>query len=77
MATNASNNSPRDEPPAPLSWRFQQPLEPTIRAAMLLAATHNWKSRQVDFTLAFCQSPQKRPVYMELPQYYKPKGCEG
>ena len=50
---------------------------PTIRAAMLLAATHNWKSRQVDFTLAFCQSPQKRPVYMELPQYYKPKGCEG
>ena len=50
---------------------------PTIRAAMLLAATHNWKSRQVDFTLAFCQSPQKRPVYMELPQFYKPKGSEG
>ena len=50
---------------------------PTIRAAMLLAATQNWKSRQVDFTLAFCQSPQERPVYMELPQYYKPKGCEG
>ena len=44
---------------------------------MLLAATHNWKSRQVDFTLAFCQSPQKHPVYMELPQYYKPRGCEG
>ena len=50
---------------------------PTIRAAMLLAATHNWKSRQVDFTLAFCQSPQKRPVYMELLQFYKPKGSEG
>ena len=50
---------------------------PTVRAALLLAATHNWQSRQVDFTLAFCQSPQKRPVYMELPQYYRPKGCEG
>ena len=48
---------------------------PTIRAGLLLAATHGWKSRQVDFTLAFCQSPQKRPVYMELPQYYRPIGC--
>ena len=48
---------------------------PTIRAALLLAATHGWHSRQVDFTLAFCQSPQKRPVYMELPQYYRPKGA--
>ena len=48
---------------------------PTIRAGLLLAATHGWKSRQVDFTLAFCQSPQKSPVYMELPQYYRPKGC--
>ena len=50
---------------------------PTVRAAMLLAATHGWHSRQVDFTLAFCQSPQQRPVYMELPQFFRPKGCEG
>ena len=48
---------------------------PTIRAALLLAATQGWHSRQVDFTLAFCQSPQKRPVYMELPQYFRPAGC--
>jgi histone deacetylase 1/2 len=47
---------------------------PTVRAALLLAATHGWKSRQVDFTLAFCQSPQKREVFMELPQYYRPDG---
>ena len=46
---------------------------PTIRASLLLAASKGWKSRQVDFTLAFCQSPQERPVYMELPQYYRPK----
>ena len=50
---------------------------PTVRAALLLAATHGWKSRQVDFTLAFCQSPQKCEVFMELPQFYQPKGQEG
>jgi Reverse transcriptase (RNA-dependent DNA polymerase) len=50
---------------------------PTVHAAMLLASTNGWFSRQVDFTLAFCQSPQQCPIYMELPQYYRPKGCEG
>jgi Reverse transcriptase (RNA-dependent DNA polymerase) len=50
---------------------------PTVRVGLLLAATHNWTSRQVNFTLAFCQSPQQRPVYMELPQYFRPKGYEG
>jgi Reverse transcriptase (RNA-dependent DNA polymerase) len=50
---------------------------PTVRAALLLAATQGWKSRQVDFTLAFCQSPQKREVYMEMPQYYRPKSFQG
>ena len=51
---------------------------PTIRASLLLAAAHGWKSRQVDFTLAFCQSPQpaNQPLYMELPQYYRPSGYD-
>ena len=61
------------------SWTGQcySPLVgwPTVRAGLLMAATSGWTSRQVDFTLAFCQSPQKRPVYMELPQYYRPKGA--
>ena len=61
------------------SWSGQcySPLVgwPTVRAALLMAATSGWTSRQVDFTLAFCQSPQTRPVYMELPQYYRPKGA--
>ena len=45
---------------------------PTVRSSLLLAAAQGWKSRQVDFTLAFCQSPQPadKPLYMELPQYY-------
>lgn len=52
---------------------------PTVRAGLLLASAHGWKSRQVDFTLAFCQSPQPKddPLFMELPQYYRPKGYEG
>jgi hypothetical protein len=52
---------------------------PTVRVGLLLAAAHGWKSRQVDFTLAFCQSPQPadNPLYMELPQYYRPAGYEG
>jgi len=52
---------------------------PTVRAGLILAAAHGWKSRQVDFTLAFCQSPQPadRPLFMELPQYYRPEGYEG
>jgi len=49
---------------------------PTVRASLILAASHGWTSRQVDFTNAFCQSPQKGDVYMELPQYYRPAGCE-
>ena len=49
---------------------------PTIRACLLLAASHGWASWQVDFSNAFCQSPQTRDVFFELPQYYRPKGCE-
>jgi len=52
---------------------------PTVRTGLLMAATHGWKSRQVDFTLAFCQSPQPadNPLYVELPQCYRPAGHEG
>jgi len=52
---------------------------PTVCTALLMAATQGWTSHQVDFTLAFCQSPQPadNPLYMELPQCYKPAGFEG
>ena len=49
---------------------------PTVRAAMLLSASHGWKSRQVDFTNAFCQAPQKDLIYVSVPQHYKLKGFE-
>ena len=41
---------------------------PTARTALLLSATAGWKSRQVDFTNAFCQAPQKDLIYVEIPQ---------
>jgi len=50
---------------------------PTVRSAMLLSAAAGWKSRQVDFTNAFFQAPQKDLIYVKLPQHYKPAGCEG
>ena len=44
-----------------------------------MAATQGWTSREVDFTLAVCQGPQPEdnPLFMELPQYYKPARFEG
>jgi hypothetical protein len=52
---------------------------PTVRAALLLAATHGWKSRQVDSNNAFLQSdqPVDQLLYLELPQFYRPTKCEG
>jgi hypothetical protein len=45
---------------------------------MLLAATHGWESRQVDFANAFLQSdqPEDQPLFMEMPQFYRPVGFE-
>ena len=60
-----------DETYAPLvGW-------PTVRAAMLLAASNGWKSKSVDFTNAFCQAPQKNELFVELPQHYIPEGYIG
>ena len=52
---------------------------PTVRAAMLLATTHGWETRQVDFTSAFIQSdqPADQPLFLELPQFYRPLNFDG
>jgi hypothetical protein len=34
------------------------------------------KTRQVDFTNAFCQAEQKDPLFIELPPHYQIKGME-
>lgn len=51
-----------DETYAPaLAWS-------TIRLFLILTIINNWKSRQIDFVLAYPQAPVPRPTYMELPQ---------
>ena len=51
-----------DETYAPaLAWS-------TIRLFLILTILNRWKSRQIDFVLAYPQAPVPRPTYMELPQ---------
>jgi Reverse transcriptase (RNA-dependent DNA polymerase) len=51
-----------DETYAPsLAWS-------TIRLFLILTILNRWKSRQIDFVLAYPQAPFLRPTYMELPQ---------
>jgi hypothetical protein len=44
-----------------LSWS-------TIRLFLILTIINHWKSRQIDFVLAYPQAPVPRPTYMELPK---------
>jgi Reverse transcriptase (RNA-dependent DNA polymerase) len=44
-----------------LSWS-------TIRLFLILVIINQWKSRQIDFVLAYPQAPVPRPTYMELPK---------
>ena len=45
----------------------------TIRLVMILLLIHGWKTRQVDFILAFPQADIECPMYMELPAGIKMK----
>jgi len=46
---------------------------PTIRACLILASSHGWASRQVDFSNAFCQSPQTRNSLLNFLNITDPK----
>jgi hypothetical protein len=43
----------------------------TIRLLLILSEIHEWKTRQVDFVLAFPQAPIKTDVYMEVPNKFR------
>lgn len=49
---------------------------PTVRSCLIMAASLNLQTRQVDFVNAFCQAAQKDPLFIELPPHYKVKGRE-
>ena len=51
-----------DETYAPsLSWG-------TIRLFLILSIMHGWKSRQLDFVLAYPHADIPQPTFMELPR---------
>ena len=45
-----------------------------VRLFLILSLILGWKSRQLDFVMAYPQAPAEMPLYMRLPQGYK---CEG
>ena len=45
----------------------------TIRLLLVLTVLNNWKSRQIDFVLAYPQADIQVPMYMELPKGIEPK----
>lgn len=48
----------------------------SIRLLLSLAALHNWRTTQIDFVLAFPQSPVERDdLYMEIPKGFEVDGA--
>ena len=46
----------------------------TVRLFLILSLILGWKSRQLDFVMAYPQAPTEMPLYMRLPQGYKREG---
>ena len=48
----------------------------SIRLLLTMVATQNWKTRQLDYVLAFPQAPVQRDLYMEIPKGIKVDGAD-
>ena len=46
----------------------------TVRFFLILSLLLRWRSRQLDFVMAYPQAPAEMPLYLRLPQGYKRKG---
>ena len=46
----------------------------TVRFFFILSLLLGWRSRQLDFVMAYPQAPAEMPLYLRLPQGYKRKG---
>ena len=57
-------------------WETYSPVVKwsTIRLFLTLTLLSDWKTRQLDFVLAFPQAPVECDLYMEVPMGYKMKG---
>ena len=54
-------------------WDTHTPVVawPIIRFFFILSITQGWKTRQLDFIMAFPQAPIQTPLYMNIPKGYK------
>ena len=48
----------------------------SIRLLLTMVATQNWKTRQLDYVLAFPQAPVQRDLYMQIPKGIVLEGAE-
>ena len=57
-------------------WDTYAPVVPcqTVRFFLILSLLLRWRSRQLDFVMAYLQAPAEMPLYLQLPQGYKRKG---
>ena len=46
----------------------------TVRFFLILSLLLGWRSRQLDFVMAYPQAPAEMPLYLRLPQGYNRKG---
>ena len=46
----------------------------TVHFFLILSLLLGWRSRQLDFVMAYPQAPAELPLYLRLPQGYKRKG---
>jgi hypothetical protein len=43
----------------------------SIRTLLTMTALHNWKTKQIDYVLAFPQAPVERTIYMKIPKGFQ------
>ena len=57
-------------------WETYSPVVvwTTVRLFLILTLLNGWKSRQVDFVLAFPQADIEVPMYMEIPRGFQLEG---
>jgi hypothetical protein len=49
---------------------------PTTRFFLIQALINKWKTKQLDFVLAYPQAPVERELYMEIPKRGKDREAE-
>jgi hypothetical protein len=43
----------------------------SIRALLIMSTLHKWHTRQIDYVLAFPQTPVEKEIFMDIPRGFK------